>query len=585
MPPGRSSALGVGASVAPASGEPHFDPDASDALQLAMPPIGLNGAAGQGAGMGSGLRFSCMSLVAREKVRLAELVALLSLGTDLGLGQPMEHMVRACLIALRLGEGLGLTESERGVVYYSGLMAWVGCHTDAYEQAKWFGDDTTLKRDAHYAYDMGRVGPALSFILKHVGGPERPLSTRTRIGVALMGDRLRALRELAENHYRATDELVQRLELGEDVRESLRQTYERWDGKGAYGLAREEIAVSSRLINLADVVEVFGRTGGIEAAIAVARDRSGTQFDPDLVDAFCEQAPMVLSELDETPSWGAVIAAEPALAPEIAGEQLDLALEAVGEFAELKSPSIMGHVHAVRELVTEAAAGFGLPDSDSAELRRAACVYDLGRLGVPNTVWDKPGPLTQSDVERVRTHPHLSERMLAFVPSLEGLGRIAVQHHQRLDGSGYPRGLSGDQIESSARLLAAADVYQALCEPRPHRPARGASDAATELRREVTAGRLDGGAVDSVLRAAGHRVGRRREWPAGLTTREVEVLRLLARGLSNKQIATELVISPKTTGSHVEHIYRKIDASNRAQASLFAMRHGLMRATPVPGAS
>ena len=197
-------------------------------------------------------------------------------------------------------------------------------------------------------------------------------------------------------------------------------------------------------------------------------------------------------------------------------------------------------------------------------------------------MWDKPGPLTRSELERVRMHPYLSERMLAFAPSLEGLGRIAVQHHERLDGSGYPRGLSGEQIGTTARLLAAADVYQALCEPRPHRPARAAQDAARELRREVTAGRLDGEAVDSVLRAAGHRVGRRREWPAGLTTREVEVLRLLARGLSNKQIARQLVISPKTAGSHVEHIYRKIDASNRAQASLFAMRHGLMRDAPAP---
>jgi HD-GYP domain-containing protein (c-di-GMP phosphodiesterase class II)/DNA-binding CsgD family transcriptional regulator len=520
----------------------------------------------------------------RERVRLAELVALLSLGTDLGLGQPMEHMIRACLIALRMGERLGLTESERGVVYYSGLLAWVGCHTDAYEQAKWFGDDMTLKTDAHYHYDMGRVGPAISFVLRHVGGPERPLAARTRTGMAFMGGGLRAMQALAENHYRATDELVGRLGLGENVRESLRQTYERWDGKGAYGMKGEEIALSSRLINLSDVVEVFGRSGGIEAAMMVARERSGTQFDPDLVDAFCEQAPMVLTELDQTPSWDAVIAAEPALGREIAGDELDLALEAIGEFAELKSPSIMGHVHAVRGLVNEAARSLGLPNGDVAELRRAACVYDLGRLGVPNTVWDKPGPLTRSELERVRTHPYLGERMLAFAPSLEGLGRIAVQHHERLDGSGYPRGLSGDQIGTAARLLAAADVYQALREPRPQRPACAARDAAGELRREVIAGRLDGEAVDSILRGVGHRVGRRREWPADLTTREVEVLRLLARGLSNKQIAQQLVISPKTAGSHVEHIYRKIDAPNRAQASVFALRHGLMRDTAAPDA-
>jgi HD-GYP domain-containing protein (c-di-GMP phosphodiesterase class II) len=523
-----------------------------------------------------------MSSVVRDRVRLAELVALLSLGTDLGLGQPMEHMIRACLIALRLGERLGVAESERGVVYYSGLLAWVGCHTDAYEQAKWFGDDATLKRDAHYRYDIGRAGPAISFLLGHVGGPERPLATRTRVGLAFFGGGLRALKALAENHYRATDELVRRLGLGEDVRESLRQTYERWDGKGAYGMKGEEIALSSRLINLADVVEVFGRGGGVEAAMTVARERSGTQFDPDLVDVFCEQAPMVLTELDAAPSWEAVIAAEPALARAITGDELDLALEAIGEFAELKSPWTMGHVNAVRELVIAATPSFALPEADAAELRRAACVYDLGRLGVSNTVWDKPGPLTLSELERVRMHPYLSERMLAFSPSLRRLGAIAAQHHERLDGSGYPRGLSGDQIGRPARLLAAADAYQALCEARPHRPAHTAADAARELRRAVNVGLLDGEAVDSVLRAAGHRVGRRREWPAALTAREVEVLRLLARGLSNSQIAGQLVISPKTAGSHVEHIYRKIGASNRAQASVFAMRHGLMRDAPAP---
>src|ERR1700761_2216364 len=342
----------------------------------------------------------------RDKVRLAELVALLSLGTDLGLGQPMEHMIRACLIALRMGEQLSLADSERGVVYYSGLLAWVGCHTDAYEQAKWFGNDITQKSDAHYQYDLGRVGPAISFMLKHVGGLERPLATRARVGVAFFGDGMRALKALAENHYRATDELATRLGLGEAVRESLRETYERWDGKGAFGMRGEEIALSSRLINLADVVEVFGRGGGGEAAMTVARERSGTHFDPDLVDMFCEQAPMVLSELDAAPSWEAVIAAEPSLERELAGEELDRALEAIGEFAELKSPWTMGHVHAVTELVTGAAGSFGLPEADAAELRRAACVYDLGRLGVPNTVWDKAGPLTLSELERVRIHPY-----------------------------------------------------------------------------------------------------------------------------------------------------------------------------------
>jgi HD-GYP domain-containing protein (c-di-GMP phosphodiesterase class II) len=391
-----------------------------------------------------------------------------------------------------------------------------------------------------------------------------------------MGEGRRVLMALAENHYRATDELAARLGLGGEVRESLRQTYERWDGKGAYGMKGGEIALASRLVNLADVVEVFGRAGGVDAAVAVARERRETQFDPDLVDLFCEQAPMLLSEVDATPSWEAVIAAEPALATGVAEEDLDEALEAVGEFAELKSPWAMGHARGVAELSVQAARQLGLPEGGVALLRRAGFVGELGRLGVPNTIWDKPGPLSQAELERVRLHPHLTERMLAFSPPLAALGAIAVQHHERLDGSGYPRGLAGDAISTAGRVLGAADTYHAMTQMRPHRPALTPAEAASELRGEVKAGRLDGNAVDAVLRAAGHRVRRARDWPAGLTAREVEVLRLLARGLSNKQIAGLLVITPKTAGSHVEHIYRKIDAANRAQASVFAMRHGLM---------
>ena len=158
-------------------------------------------------------------------------------------------------------------------------------------------------------------------------------------------------------------------------------------------------------------------------------------------------------------------------------------------------------------------------------------MHDFGRLGVSNAIWDKRGPLTQAEMERVRLHPYLSERMLAFSPALAPLGAIAVQHHERLDGSGYPRGLAGDAITPAGRLLAAADAYHAMTELRPHRPALAPEEAAAELRAEVAAGRLDGDAVDAVLRAAGHRVRRRREWPAGLTAREVEVLRLVTRGL------------------------------------------------------
>ena len=239
-----------------------------------------------GAGCGGRRLLVVLSTGERSEIRLSELVALLSLGTDLGLGQPMEHMINACLIALRLAERLGMDDSERPVLYYSGLLAWVGCHTDAYEQAKWFGDDLSSKSDAHYTVDWGRVGPATSYMVKHVGGAGRRLPERVRVGLAFMGEGRQAMMAMAVNHYLATDELVVRLGLGHGVRDSLRQSYERWDGKGAEGMKGEEILLASRLMSLADVVEVFRRTGGVEAAVAVARERSGTQFDPELVEAF-----------------------------------------------------------------------------------------------------------------------------------------------------------------------------------------------------------------------------------------------------------------------------------------------------------
>ncbi len=483
----------------------------------------------------------------------------------------MEHMIRACLIALRLAESAALGVAERGVVYYSGLLAWVGCHTDAYEQAKWLGDDLALKEDAHYGYDFGKAGPAAAFMVKHVGGAGAPLLQRALLGVRFAGDGRRALAALGENHYLAADELAARLGLGERVRASLKQSYERWDGKGAYGLRGDQIALSSRLINLADVVEVFRRTGGVDAAIAVARERSGTQFDPDIVDVFCRQAPLIFGDLDAAASWDLVIDSEPSLAGVVSGAELDDALAAVGEFAELKSPWLMGHARGVAELAAEAGKSDGLAQAEVMRLRRAAFVHDIGRLGVSNAIWDKPAGLTQSELERVRLHPYLTERMLTFSPGLAPLGLLAGQHHERLDGSGYPRGLSGDALSSAGRILAAADSYHARTEDRPYRPAMSAADAAAELRAEVTAGRLDGAAADAVLRAAGHRVRRRREWPAGLTAREVEIVRLLARGLTAKAIAQQLVISPRTASSHIEHIYAKTGASNRAQLSLFAM--------------
>jgi HD-GYP domain-containing protein (c-di-GMP phosphodiesterase class II) len=506
------------------------------------------------------------------EVRLAELVAALSLVVDLGLGQPVEHVLRQTLIALRLGDSLGLSEEDRAALYYVALLAWVGCVSDSHELATWFGDDLAW-RAASYEIDP-TAREAVSFLASRAAAVNPPLAT---YGI---GDTAK-LRTSAVEHCIVTRDFAERIGLGPEVADPLVQLFERWDGRGRPNrLAGEAIALPARIVQFADVVVPFHRVGGIEAAIAMARQRRGTQFDPGLVDLFCSQANNILAGIEEPNSWSLVLAAEPGLRLSLTDDELDHALEGIGDFTDLKSPYTLGHARGVASLAAEAARILHLPEQERVLVRRAAVIHDAGRIGVSNSIWDKPGSLSSSEMERVRLHAYYVERMFQRPPTLARIGTLAAQHHERLDGSGYPRGLAGEALSLATRILGAADVYGALIEPRPHRPALAPAEAAEELRTEVKEGRLDGDVVNAVLRAGGHRVRKRREWPRGLTPREVEVLGLIARGHSNRYVARSLQLAEKTVGNHVEHIYAKIGSSTRAEASLFAMKHGLLDLTP-----
>jgi HD-GYP domain-containing protein (c-di-GMP phosphodiesterase class II) len=510
----------------------------------------------------------------RAHVRLAELVAALSLGIDLGFGQPMEHVLRQCLIALRLAERLELDDEARSAVYYTALLVNVGCHTDAHEQAKWFGDDIALK-SGKYDYEFGSVRAAIAGVRSIGAG--HPVLQRFRVGLEFAVSGHREVDAMIAHHAAIARSLGEELGLPQDVLEALTHAYEQWDGKGWPGeLQGELVPLPARIAPLAEFTEVAYRVGGAPAVRELARKRGGKQFDPALAELVAADAEAILSGLDSVATWDAVIDAEPALAVVLSGDRFDQALAAIANFVDLKAPYTLGHARAVADLAAAAAERLGCSAAEVRTMGRAGLVHDLGRLGVSNAIWDKPGPLGAGEWERVRLHPHITERMLHQSEALDPLGQIAVQHCERLDGSGYPRGLSGGAISQPARILAAANAYQAMREPRPYRASRPPEDAARELRLDVKDGRLDAEAVEAVLGAAGHRVAGRREGPAGLTQREIEVLRLLARGLPNKAIAQQLVISPKTVANHVEHIYAKIGAGNRAQASLFAMQRGLL---------
>ena len=509
-----------------------------------------------------------------NRVRLAELVAALSLGIDLGFGQPMEHVLRQCLIALRLAECVDLGEEERSVVYYTALLINVGCHSDAHEQAKWFGDDIAMK-SGKYDHELGSISGALA-MLRLIGSGNPPLH-RFRVGVEFAVSGRHDLDGMIDQHAALARRLAEELGLSIGVQEAVGAAYEQWDGRGWPGdLTGDEIPVASRLAQIAEFVEVAHRIGGTGAAIALAEKRAGSQFDPALAAALCSNAEMILDDLDAGHTWDAVIGAEPALGVSLPEAEFDQALLAIADFVDLKSPYMLGHARAVSNLAAETATKLGLGGEEVEILRRAGLANDLGRLGVSNAIWDKRGALGAGEWERVRMHPYLTERMLHQSTALAPLGAVAVQNRERLDGSGYPRGLSGGAISTPARVLGAADAYQSMCELRPYREALLPEVAAKELRAEVRAGRMDGDVVEAVLGTAGHRVARRREGPAGLTAREVDVLRLVSRGMSSKEVAARLVISPKTARNHIEHIYGKIGASNRAGASLFAMQHGLI---------
>jgi DNA-binding CsgD family transcriptional regulator len=306
------------------------------------------------------------------------------------------------------------------------------------------------------------------------------------------------------------------------------------------------------------------------AARAVALRRAGGHFDPDLAAAFARDADAILAGLDRDDMLVAALAAEPEPHAAFPSGDLERVARAFADFADLKSPWMHGHSPGVAELA--AAAG---SEQDAAAARLAGLLHDLGRVSVPNGIWDRPGALTAPEWERVRLHPHYTERILARTAAFSDLAPLAASCHERLDASGYHRGLPDAALTAPMRTLAAADAYVAMIADRAHRPARSRDDAAAQLRAEAVADRLCRRAVEEVLEAAGHPPAPPPR-PADLTEREVEVLVLLARGLTNKQIAQRLVVSPRTVQHHVAHVYSKIDRRTRAGAAMFAMEHRLV---------
>lgn len=507
-----------------------------------------------------------------DGIRLTELLAALSLVTDLARGRPADEAMRACLLASAIAANLGLTESERSEVYYTTLLRSVGCTATSHEYAGLFGGNDIRARDLGDRMDASRPREALGWLWATTAGTGR-------IGhVRAFGSALGAAREATTSGARADCEvgaqMARRLGLGGSIEHALLQTFERWDGKGAPdGLAAERIALGARVAAVAYAAIGISDDEPTAAATTLIRQWSGHLLDPTIAAAFSADAPALLAAANPGDPWQAVVAAEPGRPRTTSAAEFDQVARAFADVVDLKSPFLHGHSAAVADRAVAAARLMHLPDLEVADLGRAGLLHDLGRAGVPTGIWEKPGPLSTTEWEQVRLHPYHTERILGRAPALKPLARLASLHHERLDGSGYHRGAPAVMQDLPARILAAADAYEALLAERPQRPALSPDDAARTLEGES----LDADAVDAVNASAGQVPRRPHGSRSGLSPRELEVLGFLVRGRSEKAIAETLVVSASTIHTHITHIYEKTGVRTRAGLAMFAMERDLIR--------
>lgn len=506
------------------------------------------------------------------RIRVAEVFAALSLTTDLASGVPFEKGLQTCAVATAFGKALGLTEADRVALYFASLLRSIGCTSYASENAALFVDDlafqNALKRldpgdPAVFGAQLAAFGSWASPRQAELAGLFARIAPTE--GPAAAGAGCEVSRALGG-----------RLGLPAAAVDALDDVYERWDGLGIpAGRRGEQLSVLGRVVHVAEQAVFANADAGPNAARAEVERRSGGHLDPDLAAAFAHVSDEVLAVLDTPDLLATVIAAEPGPGASVGADGLEGLCATLAIVVDLKGRHLLGHSAHVAAVVDAAAAQAGIAPAGRATLRVAAHLHDLGRAAVSSEVWDRPGPLGVADWERVRLHAYWTDRILRRCPVLAPLAPLAAGHHERCDASGYHRGVRSGELPFDARLLAAADVFAAATETRPHRPAMAVEQARGLLLAEAAAGRLDHDACAAVIAGAG--LDRpRHAWPCDLTDREVEVLRLAARGLSNRAIAGELSLSDRTVGHHLAHIYDKTGRRTRAGAAVFAMEHGLL---------
>ena len=517
--------------------------------------------------------------ISEPSLRLGELIATFGLAQDNAFGQPLESQFRSCLLAMAFCDEAGYDAELRETIYWVALLRYIGCTGHAHEVAAVFGDEIAL-RAITLTHDSANpaevVGDAIAFATAGLAPEEAEQVARPIV---------EGIVDWAVHNFTSGcevgDMLVERLGFHDDVREALRFTFERWNGHGwPAGASGEQIPLAMRIVHLTHDMEAIARRSAPEGALEAARDRRDRTYDPELADLFVAGGTGWFERLEKVDPWDAVLELEPEPRRVLQGAELDDALAVAADFTDLKSPYMGDHSRLCSRLAADAARRLGSTDAEITALTRAALLHELGTTAIPNSILDKPGPLTRAEFDRVERHPMLTEQMLRRSPALDALNPIASGHHEKADGSGYHKRLLVDATDRAARVLGAADVYVGLTTERADRPAFSDEQAAVELRRLVSDGVLERDCTDAVLAAAGHAetgASARALRPGGLTGRELEVLRLAARGLTTRTIAERLFISPKTADHHIQNVYAKIGVSTRAAAALWAIQNDVVR--------
>ena len=502
-------------------------------------------------------------------MRVAALLGALSTSCDLADGFAIEKCLRTTILAARLA---GLAGADPATCYFAALLRFLGCTAAAVEEDPLSaGDDIGLRR----ALAMAEPGNLVSFARQVAGGvaTHASLPVRARAIARLMGDPSAPMRHaVAQCEVGAAFARAMGIE---GVVSVLSVRDERWDGRGPRrAAAGDELPLPARIADVADAAELYAWHYGAAAALRELSRRRGGQLDPGLVDAFLGAGPEIWADLFEASVWELFLDSEPEPRRTIQGdEELDRILTAWASFGDLSSRYTLGHSPRVASLASAAMSALGGSREDGALVRRAGLLHDLGRVAVPVGIWDKPGPLSPVERERVRQHSAHTEAILRLAPDLSHVADIAGATHERGGRRGYHRRLNLRSEPLAVQVLAAADVCVALGSERAHRKAYERAAVGRELSAQVKEGLLEARAVDAVLGAA--ELPRPRP-PPQLTEREIEVAKLVAVGRTNPEIGALLGISARTAQKHVMNVYGKVGRESRAGLALWVVEHGLL---------